>query len=109
MNEQATYPATRYALATGQPFTAFVARCQAAVPPVREDLFASRDRDTITERANALATHGFLTCAQMFPSHGISPAGRNQARSTLYLMGTRSPAPWPYQRPGPRRPIGRTP
>jgi hypothetical protein len=50
VDEQATYAATRYALATGQPFTAFVARCQAAVPPVREDLFASRDRDTITER-----------------------------------------------------------
>jgi hypothetical protein len=95
MKEQTTYPAARYEFATGQPFTAFVARYQTAVPPVREDMFASRDRDTITERTDALATHKFLIYAQMSPSHGISLAGRNQARPMLYLMGTRSPAPWP--------------
>jgi len=85
--EQTTYQAVRYAFPTGQPFPDFVARYEAAVPSARDDLFADQDWGKIAERTDALAEHGFLIYARISPSRAISLAGRNQARSMVYLMG----------------------
>ena len=87
MDEHTTYQATRYAFPTRQPFTEFLARYEAAVPPARADLFAVPDWDAVTERTDALAAHGFLIYAKMSPGDRMPLAGRNQARSVVYLMG----------------------
>lgn len=95
-----TYESTRYSIDTGQPYESFVTAFEGAVPPFTKDLVAgAANWDEVKANADRAAPNGFFIYAKLNTGEvmKINGVGRDDARSTVYLMGNHTIAETMYQ------------